>query len=49
MTKEKREGYLNLRIKPSVKAKAVKLAAEDDRSITSLIERLIEQEWDRRK
>jgi predicted HicB family RNase H-like nuclease len=49
MPEETKDLTLTLRVKPSVKAKAVKLAAEEHRSLTNLIEHLIEQAWSKRK
>ncbi len=43
MPKEIKVGILTLRLRPSVKEKARKLAAEQHRSLTNLIEHLIEE------
>jgi len=40
--REAKEATLTIRIRPSVKAKAVKRAAQEGRSIANYIERLIE-------
>ncbi len=41
MAKETRSVPLNLRIRPSLKAAAERAAADDGRSLTSLIEKLL--------
>jgi predicted HicB family RNase H-like nuclease len=41
---EKREIAMNVRVKPSVKAAAERLAQEDGRSLANWLERLIEAE-----
>jgi hypothetical protein len=41
MPKETKIAQVNLRLKPSLKAAAEKAAAEDQRSLTSLIEKLL--------
>jgi hypothetical protein len=41
MVKEIKNAQVNLRIKPSLKRAAEKAAAEDNRSLTSLIEKLL--------
>jgi hypothetical protein len=41
MAKEPKDAQINLRIKASMKAAAEKAAADDQRSLTSLIEKLL--------
>ena len=41
MAKETKNAQVNLRIRPSLKAAAEKAAADDQRSLTSLIEKLL--------
>jgi hypothetical protein len=41
---EKREAAMHVRVRPSVKATAERLAQEDDRSLAHWLERLIEAE-----
>jgi predicted HicB family RNase H-like nuclease len=41
---EKREIAMNVRVKPSVKAAAERLAQEDGRSLANWLERMIETE-----
>ena len=41
MAEEKRTAVVQLRIRPSLKAAAEKAAADDSRSLTSLIEKLL--------
>jgi hypothetical protein len=41
MTEENRTAVVQLRIRPSLKAAAEKAAAEDSRSLTSLVEKLL--------
>ena len=41
MAKETKEAQVNLRIKPSLKQAAEKAAADDQRSLTSLVEKLL--------
>jgi hypothetical protein len=41
MPKETKDAQVNLRIKPSLKRAAERAAAEDNRSLTSLIEKLL--------
>ena len=43
MADEKKEATLIVRMKPSIKAKAVRLAAAEGRSLANYIERLIDQ------
>jgi hypothetical protein len=45
---ETRDTALSIRTKPSIKAVADRLAAEEDRSVTQIIERLLLAEADRR-
>jgi predicted HicB family RNase H-like nuclease len=44
MADETKDATLTIRIKPSIKAKAVKRAAQEGRSLANYIERLIEQD-----
>jgi predicted HicB family RNase H-like nuclease len=44
MADETKDATLTIRIKPSIKAKAVKRAAHEGRSLANYIERLIEQD-----
>ena len=48
MPKEIKVGILTLRLRPSVKEKAKKLAAAEHRSLTNLIEHLIEEAYKRK-
>jgi hypothetical protein len=41
MAEENKTAQVNLRLRPSLKAEAEKAAAEDNRSLTSLIEKLL--------
>jgi predicted HicB family RNase H-like nuclease len=41
---EKREAAMHVRVRPSVKATAERLAQEDDRSLAHWLERMIEAE-----
>lgn len=41
MTKETKSALIQLRIRPSMKAAAEKAATDDERSLTSLIEKLL--------
>jgi predicted HicB family RNase H-like nuclease len=41
---EKRETPMNIRVRPSIKAAAERLAQEDGRSLANWLERLIETE-----
>ena len=41
MTKEPKTAQVNLRLPPSLKAAAEQAAAEDQRSLTSLVEKLL--------
>ena len=43
MAKETKSAQVNLRIPPSLKAAAEKAAAQDHRSLTSLIEKLLSE------
>ena len=47
-TDEPKTAFLNLRMRPSIKALAEECAAQDDRSLTQFLERLIEAEATRR-
>jgi predicted HicB family RNase H-like nuclease len=44
MVDETKDATLTIRIKPSIKAKAVKRAHQEGRSLANYIERLIEQD-----
>lgn len=46
---EKKEATIIVRVKPSIKAIAVKRAAREGRSLANYIERLIEQDADEAK
>lgn len=41
MAKETKDAQVNLRIQPSLKAAAEKAASDDQRSLTSLVEKLL--------
>ena len=45
MPREPKDDKLTIRIRRSIKQKAVKRAEEEDRSIANYIERLIEEDW----
>jgi predicted HicB family RNase H-like nuclease len=45
---ETKELSMTMRIKASVKERAMKMADEDNRSLANYIETLIEQDWARR-
>jgi predicted HicB family RNase H-like nuclease len=45
---ETREAAMHVRVRPSVKAEAERLAQEDGRSLANWLERLIEAEAERR-
>ena len=49
VTEEKKTAPVLIRVKPSVKAKAEKLAVEQHRSLTNLLVHLIEEAWAKRK
>lgn len=49
MEREKRTEMINMKVLPSVKEKAKKMAEEENRTMSNLIELLIENEWKRRK
>jgi predicted HicB family RNase H-like nuclease len=44
MTEETKDTTITIRVRPSVKAKAVKRALQEGRSLANYIERLIEQD-----
>jgi predicted HicB family RNase H-like nuclease len=44
MTEETKEATITIRVRPSVKAKAVKRAHQEGRSLANYIERLIEHD-----
>jgi predicted HicB family RNase H-like nuclease len=44
MTEETKDATITIRIKPSIKAKAVKRAHQEGRSLANYLERLIEQD-----
>jgi predicted HicB family RNase H-like nuclease len=48
MPQETREAAMHVRVRPSVKAEAERLAQEDGRSLANWLERLIEAESERR-
>lgn len=48
-SEELRNTALSIRTKPSIKALAERFAAEDDRSVTQIIERLLLAEAERRE
>jgi predicted HicB family RNase H-like nuclease len=45
---ETKEATITIRVKPSVKAKAIKRATDDGRSIANYIERLIEKDAEKK-
>jgi len=47
--REPKDDTLTIRIRPSIKAKAVQRAEEEDRSIANYIERLIEDDWAKKR
>lgn len=47
--KEKKSADLHIRIKPSVKEMAEKMAEEDERTLADSIERILKSEYQRRK
>jgi predicted HicB family RNase H-like nuclease len=49
MPEETKDITITIRVKASIKDKAVKLARKDGRSLTNYLERLIEREWAKRK
>ena len=49
MKKEKKTEIVYMKILPSTKEKIKIMAEEDSRSMSNFIERLIKEEWERRK
>lgn len=49
MEREKRTEMINMKVLPSIKEKVKTMAEEENRTMSNLIEKLIEEEWKRRK
>lgn len=48
MEREKRTEMINMKVLPSIKKKVKTMAEEENRTMSNLIEKLIEEEWKKR-